>query len=369
MGRGKSVLIFEFISGGGIEESSDFEFLIPEGFGMLSSLITDFTQFGFLVHTFVDSRIHTQFQSTHHSLIKNNQLTYTKFAQERQISDELTMKIPEFDFILFIAPEFSNILTELVYKAEKVVKNHQTLLNFQSHAISIFSNKLKTESYLLSHGYCAPKSIELTNKLQNLEFSTLEYIIKPIDGVGAADTYCIHLNQETHSFNALISQISQISPNQQFIIQEKVPGIPLSAFISSIKGVVTYFVINSQTIDFTPLKQNENIQKIEYMGGHTPFLEISPTVMESIRTIASTICSQFHLTGFMGIDFLFDDASNSHSIVDINPRVTTPYIAISELFRDNQHNILECLFRGKFTQTINGEKHFKKDKNNSIALE
>ncbi|MHA1112098.1 MAG: ATP-grasp domain-containing protein [Promethearchaeota archaeon] len=368
MGRAKSVLIFEYISGGGIGSSKDFEFLIPEGFGMLSSLVTDFALSEFQIHTLIDCRVIEQFESNHQILLKINQLEYTKITHEDQITSQLTLLIPKFDYILIIAPEFSNILEKLVRKVEQQIQTHQIILNLPSEAISIFTDKLKTEFFLIRHGYNSPQSCKLANYSVIVDSAHHEYIIKPIDGVGAADTYSINLEIKSEGIDVVISDILKRSSNQNLLIQKKILGIPLSAFVSSQNGIVTYFTINSQQVKFSPLTSTMQTHQIEYLGGSTPFTDISSSIQRIIHDVASTICSQFKFTGFFGIDFIYDKNTNNYSITDINPRVTTPYVAISELFRENNNNIQNTIFSGKFTSSLKGKKSFKKTDQMNITL-
>ena len=356
-----SVLLFEYISGGGVENPSDFKFLISEGFGMLSSLINDFSLLEYKIHTLIDERIIAQFSSTHYEQINSDQMSYTRISNTRQVPLELQSLIPKFDYILFIAPEFSNVLHDLIENAENLIEPHQTILSLPSKAISIFSDKLTTESYLSSLGYNAPTSLIIDLENFSPPQPNSEYIIKPIDGVGASETYYLAIQKGDFDITSVISNLVEKSSNRRFLLQEKINGIPLSVFVSSQNGTITYLTFNSQSIIYQPLPELDHVQQLTYLGGSTPFLEISKNVKDSIQEVASIICSQFQLTGFMGIDFLYNLQSNTFSIVDINPRVTTPYVAISQLFRENGFNLLDCLFKGQFSQVIHGHKQFKKD--------
>ncbi|TFG17056.1 MAG: ATP-grasp domain-containing protein [Promethearchaeota archaeon] len=369
MSRLKRVLIFEYISGGGIEDVQDFNFLIPEGFGMLSSMITDFASLDFQIYTLIDSRVIEPFKSSHSNLLKNSQLAYTEIAHNEQVKSQLTHLIPKFEYILIIAPEFSNILEDLVRDAEFLIQSHQKMLNLPSAAISIFTDKIKTESFLMQYGFISPHSCKITEYSTILDPSHQDYVIKPIDGVGATDTYSIQLEDNSESIEMVISDILKRSSNQNLLIQQKAIGIPLSAFISSKNGNVTFFTINTQHINFSPVTDSSQTRQIHYLGGSTPYTEISPSIRRTIYEAASTICSLFHFTGFFGIDFLFDKKTNNYSIIDVNPRVTTPYIAISELFRENKHNILESLFEGEIKEEIHGSKSFRKTDQNTIELQ
>ncbi|MBN2157370.1 MAG: ATP-grasp domain-containing protein [Candidatus Lokiarchaeota archaeon] len=363
----KHVFLFEYISGGGIKNSSEFEFLIPEGFSMLSSLIKDFSLFGIHIHTLIDERIAPKFLQTHSNEIKNQIISYVIIPKGEEIQNHLQKIVTKVDYVLCIAPEFSNILYNLIAFFETSLKSHQLLLSLPSSAILLFTDKLMTESFLHSSGFCAPHSIKLDlETVKNIPKSKSEYIIKPFDGVGASDTYCIPSDLRKN-ISSVFDAIQKRAPHQHFIIQKKQSGIALSAFIGCQDGQLSFLIFNTQNIKYHEIDQLYQIHQLEYSGGSTPYTDLPPDMEKIIRDIATAISSQFDFTGFFGLDFVFDISTNTYSIVDINPRVTTPYIAISELFRENHSNILECLF-GKFSGRLIGKKEYVKTDQREISL-
>jgi predicted ATP-grasp superfamily ATP-dependent carboligase len=131
---------------------------------------------------------------------------------------------------------------------------------------------------------------------------------------------------------------------------------------------MTYFTINSQEISFKSTNY-ENINKLEYTGGATPFTKITNTVKSKVENVAKLICTNFQFTGFFGLDFIYDTQHKSYSIIEINPRITTPYIAISALFQENNSNILDCIFKKTRSLKIKGKKTFMKSIEKKIVLE
>ena len=102
MARRPSVLIFEYITSGGVEEQEDFKSLISEGYGMLSALIRDFARIGYEIRTLVDYRIFERFSSEHNDLIEQNQITIAKINSPNQINMILENIIPNNSYILII---------------------------------------------------------------------------------------------------------------------------------------------------------------------------------------------------------------------------------------------------------------------------
>jgi tyramine---L-glutamate ligase len=368
MGKGSSVLIFEFVSGGGIENSEDFEFLISEGFGMLSALIEDFSRLGFHIHTLIDNRIFEQFNSQHIDLIERNQITIAKINSSNQVNLILENIIPTCSYILFIAPENSDILYNLVKMAENLIAPDQTILNLPSNAIATFSDKRKTESFLKSYKISTTNSLDLSSQTIS-SLPSKEYIVKPFDGVGTSDTYSVKLTSNRIEISSFLRQLLDNSQSTQYIIQEKVQGIPLSSFIATFHGNMTYFTINSQ--EFKSNFTNQfSINQLEYLGGMTPYTKISNLVKTKVEHVARLICTQFQFTGFFGLDFIYNHHDRTYSIIEINPRITTPYVAISALFQENKSNILDTIFIKSKLPKIKGKKIFKKStKENKIVLE
>ena len=366
MGKPSSVLIFEYISGGGIENSEDFELLISEGFGMLCTLIQDFSRMDFEIYTLVDNRIFEQFTLKHDDLIKRNQLAFAKINSPSQVTMILENALSNNSYIIIIAPEFSNILYNLVKMVENLIASDQILLNLPSNAILTFTDKRKTESYLKSHKIPTPPSLDLT--FQTISYlPSKEYIIKPFDGVGSSDTYSLTSTINRMEFGAFLGHLLDNGRSSSYIIQEKVKGIPLSAFVAAFNGKVKLYVVNSQEFKFEVIK-NKNIHKIEYLGGTTPFSKIASDIKSKVKNIAKLICAEFQLTGFFGIDFVYNSKDKSYSIIEINPRVTTPYIAISALFQENKINILESILKDRKLPKMKGKKTFRKAEEKKISL-
>jgi predicted ATP-grasp superfamily ATP-dependent carboligase len=330
-------------------------------------LISDFLRLGFGVQVLIDIRIVKRFTQKFKNEINKQKVKFEVVSDKEQLFSRLEMLILNSNFILLIAPEFSDTLLNITKFVEAHLQSHQVLLNLPARAISIFSDKIKTERYVRSLGYQAPYSSEigLISSLPVTDYQNC--IIKPFDGVGSADTFWV-TEQNVNARNALISAIVEKFPRHKYILQEKIQGIPLSAFIVCNKGKITYSTFNFQTIKFSLIERHTKILQLEYLGGYTPFTEISQEIKNILLKFASALCFQFHVTGFMGIDFIYDNISNHYVIVDINPRVTTPYIAISALFKQNHHNVVQCLFSDSFEDQINGMKHFRKSKNNEIEL-
>ena len=79
------VLLFEYISGGGMGNSADFEFLISEGFGMLSSLISDFLRLGFGIQVLIDERVVKRFTQKFNNEIQDQKIRFVVISNEKEL--------------------------------------------------------------------------------------------------------------------------------------------------------------------------------------------------------------------------------------------------------------------------------------------
>jgi predicted ATP-grasp superfamily ATP-dependent carboligase len=384
----KNIFIFEYISSGGFSDEDVPNTLLSEGFGMLSSLVKDFFYLGFKINLLIDNRLILLFQSLMDGLKEEKGITPdedVQFCYEKIYnSDDMDLKFNEFvkksEFCMIIAPEFNNILFNYVKRAEEICKKRNgKILNPNSHFIEIFSDKLKTGKFF-EHKLITPASYSVEEFLYHVETqfkdpkakangtdSTYTYILKPHDGVGCVDTfemmigvksYIEHPDKLLVDVKKALDMITIEYPQENYIVQKKVDGIPLSISAINRKRKLIFFSINMQYIDLEPIMRLNSdflISRINYIGGFTPYYKIPKKMIKYLKKITSKLCKNYDFNGFFGIDFIFnefcyssDDYLNSFSLIEINPRVTTPYIAYSGIFRKMARNFCELFFNGKF---------------------
>jgi predicted ATP-grasp superfamily ATP-dependent carboligase len=91
------------------------------------------------------------------------------------------------------------------------------------------------------------------------------------------------------------------------------------------------------------------------------------------------LCQTYVFTGFFGIDFIynpnntfFDNPQKAFTIIELNPRITTPYIAYSQLFKQESKNMAEFFFKGDYIFQNNNLQYYgeytKDEQNNEMKI-
>ena len=341
---GKSIFIFEFVSGGGFNKQDIPISLFCEGFGMLNSLIKDFKSLDFEVYTLLDYRINqlSSLLAVNHIIIK----------KEGNLLNHFEELVERTDYSFIIAPESQNILLELT----KIVQKHQKdLLSTNLEGIVIGTSKMKTYDFFQKNKLLTPKTylIPLKNKQLNLDFIIRKFnemnksiVIKPEDGVGAESIYYFETIEQIKEF--FHQENSKIDTNRNYILQEYIEGKDISISLINMPGSRNkksnkslLLSINSQFVDI----KNYNYES-EYFGGYTPienFQQYSNELMEILKEVDFSSFS-----GYFGIDLIRSDDSKFY-FIEINPRLTTSYIGIrnviiqnpAKLIMDSRLNLLQ----------------------------
>ncbi|MFX0006257.1 MAG: ATP-grasp domain-containing protein [Candidatus Hermodarchaeota archaeon] len=329
------LFIFEFVSGGGFSNTAIPTSLFCEGFGMLRSIIEDFSLLDFEIYSMIDYRI--SFLS---ELIKtDNLIEVNKQDNFIKLFKDLVRKC---EYVFIIAPESSNIL----YNLTKIVKKYdKTILSTNLKGIEYGTSKLKTYKIFKRNKILTPKTYVIPYKKQVLDiefivhkFSKLEapIIIKPEDGVGAE---CIHyFEKESQILNFFTEYVPDLETKRRYVIQEFINGRDLSLSL-----------IGSPNLYVNPLILSVNTQNIdiknkfsEYYGGYTP-VENHKELFNQISFITNKLTS-LKIEGYFGIDFI-EDNNKSTVLIEINPRLTTSYIGLRRILN---FNCAELIFNSKF---------------------
>jgi predicted ATP-grasp superfamily ATP-dependent carboligase len=329
------IFIFEFVSGGGFNTVEIPPSLFCEGFAMLRSIISDFKKTGFEISSLLDHRIHylsPYLRADSIDLINTNDDFITKFKE----------KLKDSKFCFVIAPEFSNILYNLTQIA---VKMNKVILSTNLEAIKLASSKLLTYNYFKTHSILTPRTYLIPYKKNNLdiEFITKKInklkqpiIIKPVDGVGAESIY--YFENKMQIFNFFKNNKQNLDLTRKFILQEYISGEDLSiSLINHHNSNPIILSVNSQQVI---LKNDDDGS--QYYGGYTPvdfFSSIKKTLNSCLKRLDLT-----DFSGFFGIDFIKVN-SNFNYFIEINPRLTTSYIGLRNIIKQNPVDLLFNLDR------------------------
>lgn len=358
-----NILLFEYATSAGIDDSTFFN----EGMSILESLLHDFNEITSFNHK--NLNIYYLFSK---KFFKNEFLE--KWTNCKPIlldldSDNITLKdwlinnTKKFNIAIFMAAEENLQL----YEFSKILEdNGVKLLTPSSEAVLLCSDKSKTYSYLEEH---FPNEDFLIDtyliKLNQYDLSTdtgykklfEEYsylfennskmIIKPSDGVACQGVQLIS------SFDEFENELRNNKSSMEYIILQKyIHGKSCSVSLISNGNTAIPISLNSQNINF-------NKNGLEYKGGQVPYnhimkdkaMAISKKVVESIPG----------LKGYIGVDLMISE-SNEIFILEINSRLTTPFVALRELIDGNLCLIILNSIYGKLPNnlSISGCISFKK---------
>lgn len=222
------------------------------------------------------------------------------------------------DAVLLIAPETGGYLGQLSAMAERLNK---MVLGCHTQAVQIAADKYQTYQYLKRHNIQTPSTYLYADWPQ----SQGAWLAKPIDGAGCADTAVF---ENPHQLDAWMQ-----TRKQSHIIQPFVEGVPASFSMLCKAGKAYLLACNRQKIRF-------NDAELEYQGGVVNELI---EYRDAFQHIAEKIAEAFSgLVGYVGVDLIVN--GDDIYVLEINPRLTTSYVAMHQACGVNPARMLLDLF-------------------------
>jgi tyramine---L-glutamate ligase len=347
------LLIFEFATAVGVEDPS----ITTEGKAMLSGLLSDFED---IVADTKDYSV--DYLISENLKIKNNGQGRPVHIQE-DLENWLSKNIQKYDACLFIAPEEDLILYNLTKTIEdKCVK----VIGSSSEAVMMCTDKSKMYNVLKANKsisrYLIPTEkvfFEDINKYgekywtisNSKKVKSIKKVVKPADGVSCAG---VRVVGSLTQFKKASLDIKPLTKLPYFLIQDYIEGVTSSVSLLVNGKTALPLSLNFQNVD---LKDG----KIDYNGGYVPLEhELSKRAKEVAKEAVKSIDG---LKGYVGVDMILGDDVN---IVEINSRLTTPYVALRNILNFNLGKAIVDSVNEKLPSEvfINGKVEFKKEFNN-----
>lgn len=338
----------------------DPEFLF-EGRAMLEGLLDDFNKIEPAIKHSIELSRSLQSRNFEVSYLIAEKLLKKEYLQKWDVCAPLTVNfnpkncsdlenwlesnISNFEACIFIAAEEDLEL----YKLTKIIENKGvTVLGSSSDAVLKCSDKLKTYEYLKSlknnvkninnnlnlintykidlnefineikekNHFKSP--IKLSDKFSNLFSNNKKMLIKPADGVACQGIKVLN------SFEELQESLKHMETSlTHVLLQDFVEGQPCSVSLLS-NGVEALSIsLNLQKIEF-----NDN--GLEYNGGEVPWDH--PLKEEALGMAKNIVESIDGLKGYVGVDMILADKVY---FIEINSRLTTPYVVLRDLMDIN----------------------------------
>jgi len=310
------VLIFEYVTGGGLANEAPAATLLKEGDLMLKALIGDLEKIKDLhLVVFRDYRL------TRPAF--NIPINWITIFPEDNVLSLFTRMLGEVDAAWPIAPETGSILEKLCLLVESSGKN---LLSCPSSAVKIATNKKNTATILASGGVEVVPTYGLNLRERALPLR-MPIVIKPADGAGCEGTHYIDQSSHWPGFSAEESL-------REWVVQPYLPGISKSISALFSAGEASFMSCNRQHISIengTFKLHGCTVNQEADFKGHFSHL---------INRIAMLLPD---LWGYVGVDIIQDGPKIW--VMEINPRLTTSYTGLRTALN---FNIAESIINLKF---------------------
>ncbi len=290
------VFIYEHLCGGGFLETFGAGSMLAEGEAMLCAALRDFGRIEYVeLFSIVDKKIDKRLRETFARLpeVKPIQSTWL---------DAFIDCVQQCDAALIIAPESNGTLRKLT----KIVINLGKInLGSSPEAISVTGNKLIFSTVMKKIGIAHPRTFLIDGDVDPDRHFDGAWVGKPVDGAGS-EKVRVYANGDYEKGRA---------GDTGMIAQEYVEGAPMSLSVVSGAHDSTILSVNRQRLS----------NNMSYEGGD--ILSVSPDdiLYDLVNRIKKTIPG---LNGYWGLDYI--DTNESPVVIEVNPRLTTSYSALSE---------------------------------------
>lgn len=242
------------------------------------------------------------------------------------------------DACWLIAPESGN---ELLSWTQKVLAAGKVLLGCGVDAVALTSDKWRTFRHLQVHGVPQVDTLALCadEAIVNLQ----SCVLKPRDGAGAEGIKLFSNGTDLHNY-CIAHGLTQDSA-QDWIVQPYQAGQPVSMAMLAKDGQAWLLSCNQQHIaqcaDHT---HGDYFKRFCYTGWQVNGL---PSFWQTFSLLANQIAGAIPaLKGYVGVDMILNSSSNHSAllVLEINPRLTTPYAALQRSLGVNPAGLLLDLF-------------------------
>ena len=303
-----NVLIFEYITGGGLIGQPLPPSLVREGDMMLLAAVNDFQALpGCNVFIFRDHRLSDNVPGAS-TVVVGSEESYGKKLEEL---------VGRVDSMLFIAPENNEILYSL---CKRYSGQSFELLNARPQTIKLTSHKYAAYRYLRAQKIPQiPTS--LAADVESLEGD--QFVVKPEDGVGCANVSLLR--------NRLELQAAAADPDRKrCIFQPYIQGVHASLSLLCWDGACHVLSCNEQ--------------RVQEVGEFLRWAGCLVGAFENRRFIrfASQLTRALPgLRGYVGVDAVITE--KEILLVEINPRLTTSYVGLGAALDVNPAQlIMQC---------------------------
>ena len=306
------VFVSEFICGGAWPEPEIETSLAREGSAMLKAAVEDFARIeNCQVFTTCDVRLgqHSLISNAHKNLHIS---TCESSSHELQLFRRFAK---ECDATFVIAPEFDGLLADRRRIVDEVGGR---FLGPTLDAIELCGDKLKLAEFLIRHDIRTIPTQAFGRREENS--SDGDFVIKPRFGAGS---------QFTFQLSQVVDLSLLKSCPMELIQQPYINGESISVAVIGSDISTTRLPMVEQRLS--------NDGRFHYLGSVIP--SASPSNSELQRVVQSIAENVSGLSGYWGVDLIRTD-DDKFVVVEINPRLTSSYLAYRQQARFNVASLL-----------------------------
>lgn len=316
------LFIYEYVTGGGLWSSGSNAppsgSLLREGQAMLQAVVEDLARIpGSELHVLRDVRLAAdeRLHATTYSV--------ASAAEEREQVENLSRRS---DAVLLIAPEMGDALRE---RAVWVERTGCPLLSPDSRFIACTADKHSLAEHLRAAGVAVPRGIALSRGEALPRNFAYPAVLKPVDGAGSC---------EVRRITSADDQVDRTAC-ERWRLEEFCEGA--SASIAVLTGP-------DLQVCLPALWQRLGGRSgFEYLGGAGP---LAAPLQQRAEALARSALNALPPTrGYVGIDMILGDDPRGRRdvLIEINPRLTTSYVGLRALCRQNLAQAMWAILGGR----------------------
>lgn len=309
------ILVFEYVTGGGLAPEIPPAALVREGGFMLAALLRDLSALpGVDIVALRDARLPIpmgDFPRTEWVALDDGGEAERRFGELAAGSDAVWP----------IAPETSGILERLCRTVETLGK---PLLTSPAAAVAIAASKLATARRLEAHGIPVVETLPLDAWAD----PPFPRVVKPDDGVGCEGSRIV---ETPEAWRHCLERFA----GQGYVAQPLIAGEALSLSALFAHGQATPLSLNRQRI-----ARRDGGFVLTGCGVNA----VDAATAAACGTLAPAIAAALpELWGYAGVDFIL--TPQGPRVLEINPRLTTSYTGLARAIGVNPAGLILDLWR------------------------
>ena len=309
------ILVFEFVTGGGLAGRAVPRSLAREGLAMRTALIEDLAAIG--THAIV-ATTDVRFSRTAPPTV--SMVSIDPVARGSQASARIHQLVDSCDAVWLLAPETNRCLERM---AAGIERRGTILLGSCAAAVRRAADKSRLPGLLARAGIPHPETAVIAaGSNGRAAASRIGYpvVVKPARGAGCAGVRLARSARELGSAIEAGRRANGIGP---LVMQRYLLGQAASVSLVADGHRAVPIAVNAQRVTAAAA--------FSYRGGSTP---LDHPLADAAALAASRTCAAIPgLRGYVGVDLVLTDSGPA--VIEVNPRLTMSYLGLRVALEEN----------------------------------